>query len=97
MRRPRQEESGFPLALFVRRYLFAWLITLGGLLLLPPLAPFLYLFAGYYLNRSILPHLKWHKYTVTMADVARAKVQGLLFWPVVYARLIVHVLILRYL
>jgi hypothetical protein len=65
--------------------------------LLPPLIVFTYPAAGFALNRTILPYVRWHHFTVTLQDVATAKVLALLFWPYSYFVFIVQLLIDRYL
>ena len=58
---------------------------------------FAHLYAGYRLNRTILPYFRWQPLTSSVAAVASAKVSALIFWPVTYAVFLTQVWVVRYL
>lgn len=86
-KRPR----AYPLGLFAGKYLLALLLVGLVCAISPGLGIFSYLACGHYLNRTILQRMYWHKYTVTLSDVAHAKLWMLLLWPVAYARLLIQI------
>ncbi len=58
---------------------------------------FAHLYAGYRLNRAILPYFRWQPLTSSVATMASAKVSALIFWPVTYAVFLAQVWVVRYL
>lgn len=72
LRRLRRYARGdYPIGLFIKYYLLAWIAVLGSLVIAPPLFFLAYPLTGYALNRAILPYVRWQKYKVTLDDVAR--------------------------
>ena len=54
-----------------------------------------YFIIGFLLNRIVLRQLEWHHMHNTLANVAKAKLTSLLFWPFSYLVLFVTLFINR--
>jgi hypothetical protein len=94
-----------PLGRFFLLYLYALVATVAAKLLFFQLDIWIgivgwvitHLYAGYRLNRAILPYFDWNPMTNAIGPIARAKLSALVFWPVTYAVFIVQLWAIRYL
>lgn len=94
---PRGRATGYPLGHFFVCYAVAMVALCVFTAIAPPIGLLVYFGTGYYLNRVILRQVQWHKYTVTLSDVAGAKVCMFLLWPLAYARLLGQIAIAQWL
>ncbi len=102
-RRHRRQRQPVPLKRFFLYYLFAMVASVGAavlfILIASPLGIlgwlFVHLYAGRSLNRTILPHFRWHILSNTIADVARLKFSALFFWPFQYLIFLIQVWAVR--
>ena len=101
-RHPRQRQP-VPLKRLFRYYLYAMAASLGGAVLFAVIGSplgilgwlLVHLYAGWSLNRAILPHFRWHILSNTVANVARIKLAALFFWPFQYLIFLIQVWAVR--
>jgi len=105
---PRDKTEVYPVAKFILAYIAALGLTFTfmalGLALIDPSDAsassefilsflFFYIIVGMALTRFIFRRVLWHKFQVSLAEVANKKVNTWIFWPVKIPFLILQIII----